>query len=124
MQPRKDLTAHVWAAPCALADLAGVDAWLAGEATAERLAAKPFTPLPVMGIPGWCAQNENFSFYDDSLVFRPRKAPPNTTTALQPGPGHAEWVREGKPRGTAALQCGNTVAGPAINSSEQRFSSK
>lgn len=89
VQPRKDLTAHVWAAPCALADLAGVDAWLAGEATAERLAAKPFTPLPVLGIPGWCAQNENFSFYDDSLVFRPRKAPPNTTTALQPGPGHA-----------------------------------
>ena len=87
VSPRKDLTAHVWHEPCPLGDPAGVDAWLAGRATAERLAGKPFTPLPVLGIPGWCAENENFSFYDDSLVFRPRKAPPNTTTALQPGPG-------------------------------------
>jgi hypothetical protein len=85
--PRKDLTAHVWAEPCRLADLAEADEWLAGRATAERLAAKPFTPLPVLGVPGWWPGNENFSFYDDSLVFRPRKAPPTTTTALQPGPG-------------------------------------
>jgi hypothetical protein len=40
--------------------------------TAESLAHKPFTPLPLMGIPGWCAGNLNFSFYDDSLVFRTR----------------------------------------------------
>lgn len=86
VEPRKDLTAHVWAEPCPLGDSAGVDAWLAARASAEHLGAKPFTPLPVLGIPGWCAENENFSFYDDSLVFRPRKAPSNTTTALQPGP--------------------------------------
>jgi hypothetical protein len=49
---------------------AEVDAWLAGQCTAGRLASKPFTPLPVLGIPGWWAENENFSFYDDSLVFR------------------------------------------------------
>ena len=33
--------------------MAAVDRWLAGQLTAERLAAKPFTPLPVLGIPGW-----------------------------------------------------------------------
>jgi hypothetical protein len=56
LAPRKDLTAHVWLGP-ALID-------------ANALAAKPFAPLPLMGIPGWCAENQNFSFYDDSLVFR------------------------------------------------------
>lgn len=56
LAPRKDLTAHVWWGPRVF--------------TAERLARKPFAPLPLMGIPGWCESNENFSFYDDSLVFR------------------------------------------------------
>lgn len=68
--PRKDLTAHVW---CANAPLAFVDEWLAGELSPAKLAAKPFTPLPVLGIPRWCAENVNFSFYDDSLVFRPAR---------------------------------------------------
>lgn len=71
--PRKDLTAHVWCEPCALHDLAEADAWLAARCTPQRLAAKPFTPLPLMGIPGWDAGNLNFSFYDDSVVFRPRR---------------------------------------------------
>ena len=71
--PRKDLTAHVWCEPCALHDLAEADAWLAERCTPQRLAAKPFTPLPLMGIPGWDARNLNFSFYDDSVVFRPRR---------------------------------------------------
>ena len=71
VQPRKAITAHVWRGPAALADLARADAWLAGELTPERLVAKPFTPLPLLGIPGWWSGNENFSFYDDSLVFRP-----------------------------------------------------
>ena len=80
--PRKDLTAHVW---CADAPLAFTDDWLAGELTAQRLAAKPFTPLPVLGVPGWWAENVNFSFYDDSLVFRPRKTPEPTTTTTSAG---------------------------------------
>ncbi|MGZ5271444.1 MAG: DUF3025 domain-containing protein [Ramlibacter sp.] len=71
--PRKDMTAHVWAAPCPLDSVAVADAWLAARCTPERLAAKPLTPLPVLGIPGWWPANENFSFYDDSVVFRPRK---------------------------------------------------
>jgi len=73
--PRKGLTAHVWRAQCAMDSEAGDDAWLATQCTPERLAEKPFTPLPVLGVPGWWAGNENFSFYDDSLVFRPRHRP-------------------------------------------------
>lgn len=39
-----------------------------------QLVGKPLSPLPVLGVPGWWAGNENFSFYDDSQVFR--SAPP------------------------------------------------
>ena len=85
LAPRKPLTAHVWHANCALNPGADADGWLAAQCTAEGLAAKPFTPLPVLGVPGWWPQNENFSFYDDSLVFRPRKTPePITTTSAGP----------------------------------------
>ena len=72
-QPRKDLTAHVWAEPCPIGTLGETDTWLAARCTAERLAAKPFTPLPVLGIPGWWPANQNFSWYQDSTVFRPRR---------------------------------------------------
>lgn len=71
--PRKPLTAHVWREEAALDSVAAADAWLAGRCTEEALAGKPFTPLPVLGVPGWWGANENFSFYDDSLVFRPRR---------------------------------------------------
>lgn len=71
--PRKDITAHVWSAPAPLDSVEAADAWLAAQCTPERLAAKPFTPLPVLGIPGWWPENENLLFYDDSVVFRPRK---------------------------------------------------
>ncbi len=78
--PRKDLTAHVCTAQGAMklianADEAALDAALAGALDDAVLAAKPFTPLPVLGVPGWWAANENFSFYDDSQVFRPRRTP-------------------------------------------------
>jgi hypothetical protein len=74
--PRKDLTAHVWRFPCPDVAFATADAWLAAECTPDALAAKPFTPLPVLGIPGWWPANENFSFYDDSTVFRPPRPDP------------------------------------------------
>ena len=99
-EPRKDITAHVWvkvpprsafcaspqgAPPAArqsrfrggprmdirFCSMAAVDRWLAGQFTADTLATKPFTPLPVMGMPGWTPENETLSFYDDPLVFRP-----------------------------------------------------
>jgi hypothetical protein len=83
--PRKGLTAHVWRANAALDSGAAADAWLAAQCSGQALAGKPFTPLPVLGIPGWCPESENFSFYDDSLVFRPGKTPEPTTTTTSAG---------------------------------------
>ncbi len=75
--PRKDMTAHVWRVDAPLAgDLAAADAWLAGALSADALAAKPFTPLPVLGVPGWWPDNEAAGFYDDATVFRPPRARP------------------------------------------------
>ena len=84
--PRKGLTAHVWRSDAAMDSGASCDAWLAARCTAEALAGKPFTPLPVLGIPGWWRENENFSFYDDSHVFRPRRPREPTITTTAAGP--------------------------------------
>lgn len=55
--PRKGLTAHVLLAdPLTLSP--------------AQWAAKPFLPLPVLGIPGWWPANEEPAFYDDGQVFR------------------------------------------------------
>ena len=50
-----------------------IDAWLAQDLTADKLATKPFSPLPVLGVPGWWPANETPAFYDDASVFRPRR---------------------------------------------------
>lgn len=81
VSPRKVITAHVYRAQPAIdlvsnsgvCDLAILDAWVAGDISADKLAGKPFVPLPVLGVPGWWPENENFCFYDDSHVFRPRR---------------------------------------------------
>jgi hypothetical protein len=65
MQPRKAITAHVWVTD----DLS--DSGLASSLTTERLSAKPFLPLPVLGVPGWWQPNTEPGFYDDAEVFRP-----------------------------------------------------
>lgn len=56
--PRKPICAHVL--------IGGVDML-----DPERLAAKPFAPLPVLGVPDWWAANEELAFYADATVFRP-----------------------------------------------------
>jgi hypothetical protein len=65
MQPRKAITAHVW-----LVAEKPSDDVLAASLTPERLAAKDFLPLPVLGVPGWWIANEDPGFYDDANVFR------------------------------------------------------
>ena len=72
--PRKELTAHVWRFPLRCDSLAAADAALSAELTADLLADKPFTPLPLSGVPGWWPDNEQLCFYDDGQVFRPRAA--------------------------------------------------
>ena len=69
--PRKPITAHVYRVQPAIDSIASLDAWIAADITAEKLASKPFAPLPVLGVPGWWPENEKLSFYEDILVFRP-----------------------------------------------------
>lgn len=71
--PRKGITAHVYRVHPASTSLADLDAWVVDDISAERLAAKPFAHLPVLGVPGWWAQNEAPTFYADSTVFRAPK---------------------------------------------------
>jgi len=71
--PYKSITGHVWrVAPAAeeAEHVQALDEWLAPDLTADRLAAKPFAPLPLLGVPGWWAGNEDAGFYDDAQVFR------------------------------------------------------
>ncbi len=60
--PRTTLTAHVLLADPLALDAAG---W----------AAKPFWPLPVLGVPGWWPANQDPAFYADATVFRPPRLP-------------------------------------------------
>ncbi len=67
--PRKPLTAHVLPS----------DSVLAMEESAW--AAKPFCPLPVLGVPGWWPDNADPAFYADAAVFRPAGSPRSTGSA-------------------------------------------
>jgi len=69
VRPRKAVTAHVWV----LAQSADAQAQLVRALTPEVLAAKPYLPLPVLGVPGWWPQNMSEGFYDDPGVFRTRR---------------------------------------------------
>lgn len=83
VQPRKSITAHVL---CLAPEVADADAALAAQCSAEWLAQKPFSPLPVLGVPGWWPGNEEVCFYDDPLVFRsarPDKSIQQTDDALR-----------------------------------------
>ncbi len=79
VQPRKNITAHVFDGSAAFQelpdlplDLVDLDAHIAQQLSAEYLAQKPFMPLPVMGVPAWCEANADPAFYDDADVFRSR----------------------------------------------------
>ena len=84
--PRKELTAHVWRSQVSLDSPGAADALLSRSLTPRLLAAKHFTPLPLLGIPGWSAGNRDDCFYDDAQVFRPGRATQRKTTpSLPPG---------------------------------------
>ena len=68
LRPRKAITAHVW--------LLGADEDL-HDVTTRLLrpgpplpGVKPWLPLPVLAVPGWCAANAQPGFYADPQVFR------------------------------------------------------
>ena len=88
--PRKAITAHVICVPTQqaprLASLAEADGWLDDQLRTQscNLASKPYLPIPILGIPDWCLQNQNFSFYDDSLVFRAPRTAQTTQQRVPP----------------------------------------
>ncbi len=69
--PRKPITAHVYRAYPATKNIADMDAWVAADLDADKLAGKPFAHLPVLGVPGWWSANQQPGFYEDAFVFRP-----------------------------------------------------
>ncbi|MDI1244971.1 MAG: DUF3025 domain-containing protein [Rhodoferax sp.] len=72
--PRKSMTAHVYRVLAADPSSNSIDSWLAQNLSADTLATKPFAHLPVLGVPGWWAANEDPAFYQDASVFRLPKA--------------------------------------------------
>jgi hypothetical protein len=78
--PRKAITAHtrVLFAPGAWFGLgwderrAWIDMQVAATLCAEGLSTAAFTPLPVLGVPGWWPEQDE-AFYLDDTVFRPRR---------------------------------------------------
>jgi hypothetical protein len=84
VHPRKPITAHVYTTQFTIKNIALetmdtpdiaqfytlFDTWIAADLSAEKLASKPFTPLPILGVPNWWEDNEDLDFYNDETVFR------------------------------------------------------
>lgn len=73
VQPRKSITAHVYRVHPVGSSWADLDAWIAADLSATKLASKPFAHLPVLGVPSWWPGNSDPAFYADTTVFRPPK---------------------------------------------------
>ena len=80
VNPYKAITAHCWIVRSpedyATKNAAGKMAWLDKEVARQlqqtELQTSAYTPLPVLGIPGWWPQQER-TFYEDAQVFRLRR---------------------------------------------------
>jgi hypothetical protein len=74
VRPYKGITAQVIVLDCADdgTALRNVDLRAAAFVQGANLSPSVLAPLPVLGIPGWWPDNDDRSFYDDALVFRPR----------------------------------------------------
>jgi Protein of unknown function (DUF3025) len=78
--------------------LATLDARLAkyfGEPKALA-ATEAYAPLPVLGIPGWTADNEDETYYDDVQHFRPGRRQAEEQQEAPPHPGKSEARRKGR----------------------------
>jgi hypothetical protein len=73
--PYKSITGHVYRIDNQVNphNEAALDAWLVQDLQPAKLATKPYEPLPVLGIPGWCAENAERAYYEDTNVFRPKR---------------------------------------------------
>ena len=78
--PHRGLTVKALWLPLAIdASLVAVDAWMSQRITEGQLLAnnEHRLPLPIVGVPGWFAENEHTACYDDIDVFRPRRSMKN-----------------------------------------------
>lgn len=71
LSPYKSLCAHAWIAPPA-DSFDALDAAVAAQLQPDSLRNEALHPLPLSGIPGWCAHNADPFWYDDPKVFRGR----------------------------------------------------
>jgi hypothetical protein len=79
VKPYKAITAHAWVLNISpeyfllteAQKAAWIDATVASQIQ-EGLSTASFTPLPVLGVPGWWP-GQSAAFYDDVSVFRPRR---------------------------------------------------
>ncbi len=72
VNPYKAITVHLWRVPSDV-PLKNWDEWLAQDLQPQKLSQKPFLPTPILGIPGWWADNQQADFYQDTQVFRPSR---------------------------------------------------
>jgi len=77
--PYKAITGHMWVLPAVppagVASFTECQAWMDEEVASRlspELATKDFSPLPVLGVPGWW-RGQDVAFYRDTAVFRPAR---------------------------------------------------
>lgn len=68
--PRKALTAHVLRVPATVRADPDIDTWMARLWTDSPPSTRDFAHLPLLGVPGWWAENEDPAFHVDNAVFR------------------------------------------------------
>ena len=79
LAPYKAITGHAWAvsldadlASLELAEQCNVIDAAVAQQLANGLSTADFSPLPVLGVPGWWAGQDD-AFYQDASVFRPKR---------------------------------------------------
>ncbi|MFZ6649131.1 DUF3025 domain-containing protein [Undibacterium sp. TJN25] len=85
VQPYKAITAHAWVVSVGQEyfDMGEqdrrdhVDCLVARQLASRSLTTADYTPLPVLGVPGWWPQQDEV-FYADTQVFRPRRGARDT----------------------------------------------
>ena len=75
VSPYKSITGHVYRVANEVNphDEVALDAWLVQDLQPAKLATKPYEPLPVLGVPGWCSANAERAYYEDTHVFRAKR---------------------------------------------------
>jgi hypothetical protein len=71
VRPYKAITGHALIVPRSRDDFQTNPDTLLAALLDEGLTPQRLAPLPVLGIPGWHAENEQLAFYQDATVFRP-----------------------------------------------------